>query len=328
MSRPFASILGTGCYLPPKILTNADLEKRVDTTDEWIVSRTGIRERRMAAPEEHVSDMASKAAEKALAAAGLRASDIDAILVATLTPDYTWPAAACLIQRKLGATQAYALDISAACSGFVYALSLAEGMIAAGNAKYVLVIGAEKLTSLVDWTDRNTCVLFGDGAGAAVVGPVQAHRKILATHLGSDGNAVELLYQPGGGTLCPASIKSIEEKQHYLKMNGKEVFKFAVRVMVEASEAVMKKAGLELKDVSLFIPHQANIRIIESAADRLGLPPDKVFINLDRYGNTSAASVAIALDEAAEQGRIKQGDKVVLVAFGAGLTWASAALEW
>jgi len=328
LNRPIISILGTGRYLPPTILTNAELEKRVDTTDEWIRSRTGIRERRIAAPDEHVSDMATKAGLKALEAAGLKASDLDAILVATLTPDYTWPAAACLIQRKLGAPQAYALDISAACSGFVYALSLAEGLIAAGNAKHVLVIGAEKLTSLVDWSDRNTCVLFGDGAGAAVVGPAQSKHKVLATHLGSDGNAVELLYQPGGGTVCPASLKSVEDKQHFLKMNGKEVFKFAVRVMGEASEAAIKKAGIETKDVSLFIPHQANIRIIESAAERLGLPSDKVFVNVDRYGNTSAASVAIALDEALEQGRIKQGDKIVLVAFGAGLTWASAVLEW
>jgi 3-oxoacyl-[acyl-carrier-protein] synthase-3 len=323
-----ASILGTGHYVPSRVLTNQELEKTVDTTDEWIVSRTGIRERRIAAEGEHVSDMATEAGKKALQAAGLKATELDVIIVATLTPDYVWPASACLVQRKLGALQASAFDISAACSGFVYALSVADGMISSGAAQKILVIGAEKLSSVIDWSDRNTCVLFGDGAGAAVLGPSGPHGKILGLHLGADGNAVELLYQPGGGTVCPASEASVAQRQHFLKMNGKDVFKFAVKVMGEAAERAIQKAGLSNDQIALFIPHQANIRIIEAASKRLGLPMDKVFVNIDKYGNTSAASVGIALDEAQAQGRIKRGDKVVLVAFGAGLTWASAVIQW
>ena len=323
-----SSILGTGHYVPSTIVTNADLEKRVDTTSEWIESRTGIKERRVAAADEHVSDMAAEAGRRALKSAGISATELDVIIVATLTPDYAWPASACLVQRKLGAPQAAAFDISAACSGFVYALSIADGMISSGAAKRVLVVGAEKLSAAVDWTDRNTCVLFGDGAGAAVLGPQTGRGRILGLHLGADGNAVELLYQPGGGTVCPASEKSVLERQHFLKMNGKDVFKFAVKVMGDAAERAIQKAGLSNADIALFIPHQANIRIIESAAKRLGMPMDKVFVNIDKYGNTSAASVGIALDEAQAQGRIKAGDKVVLVAFGAGLTWASAVIEW
>jgi 3-oxoacyl-[acyl-carrier-protein] synthase-3 len=323
-----ASILGTGHYVPSRILTNAELELRGDTTDEWIVSRTGIRERRIAAADEHVSDMASEAGRRALQAAGVQASEVDVIIVATLTPDYSWPASACLVQRKISAPQAAAFDISAACSGFVYAMSVANGMIVSGCAKIVLVIGAEKLSSAVDWTDRNTCVLFGDGAGAAVLGAANGQGSILSLHLGADGKAVELLYQPGGGTICPASEKSVAEKQHFLKMNGKDVFKFAVKIMGDAAEAAITKAGLKTEDVALFIPHQANIRIIEGAAKRLGLPMDKVFLNIEKYGNTSAASVGIALDEAQASGRLKRGERAVLVAFGAGLTWASTVIQW
>ncbi|MES2201426.1 MAG: beta-ketoacyl-ACP synthase III [candidate division FCPU426 bacterium] len=326
--KPLAAILGTGHYVPSRVMTNADLEKIVETSDEWIRSRTGIRERRIAAADEHVSDMATYAGKAALESAGIQASELDLIILATLTPDYTWPAAACLVQRKLGAFRASAFDISAACSGFVYGISLAQAMVAAGTAKNILVIGAEKLSAVVDWKDRNTCVLFGDGAGAVVVGPNQGRGAILSTHLGTDGTAVELLYQPGGGTVCPVSPESLAERKHFLHMNGKEVYKFAVKVMGEAAELAMAKAGLKSEDISLFIPHQANIRIIEAAAKRLELPMEKVFINLDKYGNTSAASVGIALDEAQAAGRLKRGDKTVLVAFGAGLTWASAVIEW
>ncbi len=325
--KAMASILGTGHYVPSTVLTNAELEKRVETSDEWIRTRTGSRERRIAAPDEHVSDMATKAALEALKSAGLGPKDIDAILVATLTPDFPWPASACMVQQKLGAPQAFAFDISAACSGFVYGLGVAQGMIAGGTAKHVLVIGAEKLSSVVDWTDRNTCVLFGDGA-AAVVGPPNEHGKILSLHFGSDGSAVEMLYQPGGGTVCPASKESAGSAQHYLFMAGKDVFKFAVRAMGDAAVKAIEKAGLQTKDIALFIPHQANLRIMESAAKRLDLPMEQVFVNIDKYGNTSAAPVGIALDEAQASGRLKRGEKTVLVAFGAGLTWASTVIEW
>jgi 3-oxoacyl-[acyl-carrier-protein] synthase-3 len=328
MNRNFASILGTGRYLPAQVLTNADLEKRVETNDEWIVSHTGIRERRLSAPDEHSSDMGAAAAKAALAKAGIAAADLDAIITATLTPDYPWPATSCIIQQKIGAPQALAFDLSAACSGFVYALSVAEGLIATGTCKHVLVIGAEKLTSIMDWTDRNTCVLFGDGAGAAVLGPANGRRVLRSFHLGADGSMVPKLLQPAGGTVMPASAESVEQRQHYLKMDGKAVFKFAVRIMGEAAGKAVEKAGLTNADIQLFIPHQANIRIIEAAAKYMGLAMDQVFVNVDRYGNTSAASVAIAMDEAEEQGRLKAGDKTVLVAFGAGLTWASCVIEW
>lgn len=326
--KSIASILGTGHYVPSAVLTNADMEKRVDTTDEWIRTRTGIRERRIASADEHVSDMAAIAGSRALKSAGLEAKDLDAIVVATLTPDYPWPASACMVQQKLGAPQAFAFDVSAACSGFVYSLAVAQGMIAAGTARHVLVIGAEKLSAIVDWQDRNTCVLFGDGASAAVVGPASSRGKILALHLGADGSAAKLIYQPGGGTVCSASRESVDARKHFFNMEGKEVYKFAVKMMGEAAEAVIRKAGLTPADISLFIPHQANLRIIEAAAKRLDFPMEKVFVNIDKYGNTSAASVGIALDEAQASGRLKRGDKAVIVAFGAGLTWASVVLEW
>jgi 3-oxoacyl-[acyl-carrier-protein] synthase-3 len=328
MARPYASILGTGRYVPTRVLSNADLTKLVDTSDEWIVSRTGIRERRLAAENERTSAMALHAARQALEKSGVKAAELDAIIVATLSPDYPWPATACIVQRDLGAPQALAFDLSAACSGFVYALSVAEGLIAVGSAKRVLVVGAEKLSTIVDWKDRNTCVLFGDGAGAAVLGPANGRGELLSFVLGADGTQVERLYQPAGGTACPTSPQSIANGLHFLKMDGKEVFKFAVRIMGEASTQALEKAGLAPRDIALFIPHQANIRIIDAAAKHMGLPPEKVFVNLDKYGNTSAASVGIALDEAVEQGRLKPGDQSVLVAFGAGLTWAACTLRW
>ena len=272
--------------------------------------------------------MGAAAAKAALAKAGLEAAQLDAIITATLTPDYPWPATACIIQQKIGAPQALAFDLSAACSGFVYAMYVAEGLIATGTCKHVLVVGAEKLTSIMDWTDRNTCVLFGDGAGAVVVGPSNGRGVLRSFHLGADGSMVPKLLQPAGGMVHPASAETLEQRMHYLKMDGKAVFKFAVRIMGEAAGKAVEKAGLTNADIQLFIPHQANIRIIEAAAKYMDLSMDQVFVNVDRYGNTSAASVAIALDEAVEQGRLKQGGKAVLVAFGAGLTWASCVIEW
>lgn len=322
------SILGTGHYVPVRVMPNSELEQLVETTDQWIQERTGIRERRIAAPDEHASDMGLRAAQKALASAGLGPQDLDAIIVATLTPDYPWPATACIIQRKLGAPQAFAFDVSAACSGLVYAMSVAHGLIAGGTAKHVLVIGAEKLSSILDWQDRNTCVLFGDGAGALVLGPANGKAVIRSLYLGADGQQLESLYQPGGGSVCPLTPQSLGERQQFLKMSGKEVFKFAVKVMGDSAIKACEIAGWTSEQITLFVPHQANIRIIDAAAKRLGVPMEKVFVNLEKYGNTSAASVGIALDEALEAGRLKRGDKVVLVAFGAGLTWASAAVEW
>lgn len=322
------SILGTGHYVPTRIMPNAELESMVDTTDQWIQERTGIRERRIASPEEHASDMGAQAAQRALKSAGIKPNEIDAIIVATLTPDYPWPATACLVQRKIGAPQAFAFDISAACSGLVYAMSVAHGMIVGGTASRVLIIGSEKLSTILDWTDRNSCVLFGDGAGAMVLGPSNGKAVICGLYLGTDGEQVEALFQPGGGSVIPLTVENVSERQQFLKMNGKDVFKFAVRVMGEAAVKVAEVAGWNSSDIDLLVPHQANIRIIDAAAKRLGITMDKVFVNLEKYGNTSAASVGIALDEAIEQKRVKTGDKVVLVAFGAGLTWASAAIEW
>jgi 3-oxoacyl-[acyl-carrier-protein] synthase-3 len=328
MNRPIASILGTGRYLPERVLTNAELERRIATSDEWIRSHTGIAERRISADGELTSDMATAAAQRALAKAGLGPKDVDAIIVATITPDYTFPATACVIQHKLGAPQAFAFDIQAACSGFIYGLSVAEGLIAAGTARHVLVVGAEKLSTITDWEDRNTCILFGDGAGAVVLGPAGDRGRLHSVYLGADGSMVPKLLQPGGGSACPASAESVAQRLHYLKMDGKAVFKFAVRIMGEASAEAARRAGWESKDISLFIPHQANLRIVEASAKYMGLPMERVFVDLDKYGNTSAASVAIALDEAQEQGRLRGGDKLVMVAFGGGLTWASCAIQW
>lgn len=322
-----ACIVGTGSYAPARILTNEDLERMVATSDEWIRERTGIRERRIATAGEACSDLAVQAGRRALAAAGLAATDLDLILVATCTGDYPLPATACLVQYQLGATKAAACDLSAACCGFVYALSVADAYVKSGM-RHVLVIGSEVMSALTDWTDRNTCVLFGDGAGAVVVGASGGERGILSTHLGSDGTLCELIMVPGGGSRMPPSEKVITERLQYIKMKGNETFKVAVRTLEEIARAALSANDLRVEDVDLYVPHQANVRILKAVIDRLGLPVEKVLLNLDRYGNTSAASIPIALDEAVREGRIKDGSLVMLGAFGAGLTWASAVIRW
>jgi 3-oxoacyl-[acyl-carrier-protein] synthase-3 len=321
-------ILGTGAYVPEKVLTNSELEKMVDTSDEWIVSRTGIRERRIAAPEEASSDLAVKAAERALEDAGISAEDIDLIVVATVTPDMAFPATACLVQDRLRAEKAATFDLSAACTGFIYGVATASQFIATGVYKYALVIGVECLSRITDWTDRNTCVLFGDGAGAAVLGPVEEGYGFLSFELGGDGSGGDLLKLSAGGSRRPASIETVQHKMHTIFMAGREVFKFAVRVLGTATDEALKKAGLSKEDIDLLVPHQANIRIIESAIKRFGLTEDKVVINLDRYGNMSSASIPVALDEAIKQGRVKKGDTLVLCGFGGGLTWGATVLKW
>ena len=320
-------IAGTGSYAPAKILTNADLERMVATSDEWIRERTGIRERRIAAVGEACSDLAVQAGKRALAAAGLPAADLDLVLVATCTGDYPLPSTACLVQHQLGATKAAACDISAACCGFVYALSVADAYVKAGM-RHVLVIGSEVMSAITDWTDRNTCVLFGDGAGAAVVSAGDGERGILSTHLRSDGNLNDLIAVPGGGSRMPPSEKTIAERMQCIKMKGHETFKVAVRNLEEIARETLAANHLHVKDLDLYIPHQANLRILTAVMERLGLPAEKVMLNLDRYGNTSAASIPIALDEAVRAGRIKDGSLVMLGAFGAGLTWASAMIRW
>ncbi len=322
-------IAGTGSYLPEKILTNEELAKRVDTSDEWIVSRTGIRERRIAADGEFTSHMATKAAKKALEQAGLAAEDIELIIVATITPDTLTPATACYVQHNLGAMKAVAFDISAACSGFLYAMKLSKRLISDGAFKNALIIGAEKLSAVTNWDDRTTCVLFGDGAGAAVLRAAAPEEgSILATEMGTDGNLTHLLNIPGGGTACPITRENVGDNLFALTMMGKEVFKHAVNRMKEAAEMVIRRAELNPADIACVIPHQANLRIIDAIADRLEVPNERVFVNLDKYGNTSAAAVAIALDEAHRSGAFKRGDHIVLVVFGAGLTWAAAAIRW
>ena len=322
-------IAGTGSYLPEREMTNADLEKFVDTSDEWITSRTGIKARRIAADDEATSDLATKAAENALEQAGIAAADLQLIIVATISPDTITPATACYVQHNLGATKAIAFDISAACSGFLYAMKLAKRMISDGAYENALIIGAEKLSAFVNWEDRNTCVLFGDGAGAAVLRRAEeGEGRILATEMGTDGAQTGILNIPGGGSACPTTPENAHEKLASLQMSGREVFKLAVNAMKNASEQVIERAGLSADDIKLVIPHQANLRIIDAIADRLTVPNEKVFVNLDKYGNTSAAAVAIALDEAHRTGRFERGDKIILVVFGAGLTWAASAIEW
>jgi len=320
-------ILGTGKYVPERVLTNQQLEKMVETNDEWIVTRTGIKERRLASSEEATSDLAYKAAQVALANAGLTAEEIDVIIVATITPDMMFPSTACLVQEKLGAT-CPAFDLSAACSGFIYSLATANGLIQSGVYKNALVIGAETLSRITDYTDRNTCILFGDGAGAVVLGEVPADRGFKSFVLGADGKGGELLKLAGGGSRRPASVETINNGEHYLYMAGNEVFKFAVRVMGSAAEEALEKAGITKKDIDLLVPHQANIRIIQSALNRLELTEDKAVVNIDKYGNMSAASIPVALAEAVEQGKVKQGDTICLVGFGGGLTWGSTVLKW
>lgn len=325
----YAQITGWGSCVPEKVLTNEALSRVVDTSDDWITRMTGIKERRVVANErETTAVLATRAGREALMVAGVPPSRLDLVIVATATPEYTFPSTASLVQDALGAASAGAFDLSAGCSGFLYALNMAIGHILSGMAEHVLVIGAETLSRITDWTDRNTCVLFGDGAGAVVVSACADRCGVLATELGSDGSGGELLILPAGGSHQPANLDTVSNGGHFIKMNGREVFRFATTVMPRATENVVRKAGWEIEDVSLIIPHQANTRIIESAAKRLGLPMDKFFVNLERYGNTSAASIPIALTEAVTQGKIHAGDKLVLVGFGAGLTWAAAALEW
>lgn len=323
------TIAGTGSYVPEKVLTNADLEKIVDTTDEWITSRTGIKSRHIAAEGENTSDLATKAAERALEQAKIKAEDLELIIVATISPDTITPATACYVQHNLGATKAVAFDISAACSGFLYAMKLAKRMISDGAFTNALIIGAEKLSAFVNWEDRNTCVLFGDGAGAAVLRKSEAGEgRILATEMGTDGAQTGILNIPGGGSACPITTANAADKLASLNMQGREVFKLAVNAMKNASEKVIERANLKAEDIKLVIPHQANLRIIDAIADRLTIPNEQVFVNLDKYGNTSAAAVAIALDEAHREGRFQRGDNIVLVVFGAGLTWAATAIQW
>jgi len=310
------------------VLTNADLEKMVDTTDEWIVTRTGIKERRIAPDWMCTSDMGTEAARRAMEQAGVREDDIDLIICATITPDMPFPATACLIQKKLGAKRAAAFDMEAACSGFLYGLEIGQQFIASGTYDTVLVVGAEKLSTIVDWQERQTCVLFGDGAGAAVLRSRGEEHGILTTCMGADGTQADILLMPGGGARYPATKESVSAGMHYLKMSGKEVFKNAVQAMQTAAEEALKRCNVVIDDIKCVIPHQANVRILEALADRLGAPMERVYVNLHRYGNVSAASVAIALDEAAREGRFQRGDLILLVVFGSGLTWASCVIRW
>lgn len=322
-------IAGTGSYVPEKILTNADLSAMVDTSDEWIVTRTGIKERRIAAEGEFTSHLATNAARNALEQAGIDAADLELIIVATITPDTPTPATACYVQQMLGAHGAVAFDISAACSGFLYAMKIAKRLISDGAFKNALIIGAEKLSAVTNWQDRSTCVLFGDGAGAAVLRVAEpGEGSIIATEMGTDGRLTHLLAIPGGGTACPITSSNVDLNLATLSMQGKEVFKHAVNRMKEAAEKVIERANLKPEDIMCVLPHQANLRIIDAIADRLAVPSERVYVNLDRYGNTSAAAVAIALDEAHRNGAFKRGEHIVMVAFGAGLTWAAAAIRW
>jgi 3-oxoacyl-[acyl-carrier-protein] synthase-3 len=326
---PAARIVGTGSYVPTRVLTNADLEKMVDTSDEWIQTRTGIQTRHIAAEHEATSDLALHAARKALEAAALDPADLDMILVATITPDMVFPSTACLLQDRLGAKRAGALDIEAACSGFIYGLAVADGLLRVGSIRTVLVIGAEVLSRIVNWGDRNTCVLFGDGAGAAVLRASEGERGILATTLRSDGSKGPILIMPGGGSRHPCSTAVVEQKMATIQMAaGNEVFKLAVRAMEDASLEVLKQAGVDIKEINLVITHQANLRIITALGQRLGLPEDRVFHNIRRVGNTSAASIPIALDEAVRAGRVAEGDLLLFAAFGGGLTWGAALIRW
>ncbi len=325
--RP-CSIAGVGSYLPHRVLTNAELEKIVETSDEWITTRTGIKERRIAAPNEFTSDLAAKAAERAMKASGVSAEQIDLIIVATLTPDMQFPSTACLVQRKIGARRAAAFDIEAACSGFIYALEVGQQFIVSRTYDTVLVIGAEKLSSIMNWKDRNTCVLFGDGAGAVVLQHRENSHGLLTAVMGADGHKADLLSMPGGGSACPATLESVTAGLHFLRMDGKETFKNAVQAMVSAADEAMRRCEIDITKIKCLIPHQANQRIIDAVGERLKAKPEQIFVNVQKYGNTSAASVAIALDEAVASGKIARGDLILLIVFGAGLTWGAAVIEW
>jgi 3-oxoacyl-[acyl-carrier-protein] synthase III len=322
------SIAGVGSYVPMKVVTNADLEKTVNTSDEWITSRTGIKERHIAAADEFTSDLAAKAARLAMQRAGATPEQIDLIIVATITPDMPFPSTACLVQQKIGAHRAAAFDLEAACSGFIYALEIAQQFIMSRTYDTVLVIGAEKLSSIVDWEDRNTCVLFGDGAGAAVLRNRANAHGLLTAVMGADGRKSDLLFMAGGGSRCPATAKSVADRLHFLRMEGRETFKSAVQAMQTAAEEALRRCEIDISHIKCIVPHQANRRIIDAVGQRLGAKPEQFFVNLHKYGNTSAASVAIALDEAVSCGRVQTGDLVLLVVFGAGLTWGAAVIEW
>ena len=322
------SITGVGSFVPAKVLTNHDLEKMVETSDEWITSRTGIKQRRIAAKDEFTSDMAAKAGQRALKMAGVTPEQVDLIIVATITPDMPFPSTACFVQHKIGARRAAAFDLEAACSGFIYGIEIAQQFIMSRTYDTVLVIGAEKLSTIVDWQDRNTCVLFGDGAGAVVLQNRANSHGLLTAVMGADGNKANLLHMPAGGSRCPATKESVDARLHYLRMDGKETFKNAVQAMLTAAQEALRRCELKISQIKCVIPHQANRRIIDAVGERLGARADQLFVNLDRYGNTSAASVGIALDEAVSSGKVGRGDLILLVVFGAGLTWGAAVIEW
>ncbi|TEU03593.1 ketoacyl-ACP synthase III [Candidatus Aerophobetes bacterium] len=321
-------IAGTGSYLPEKILTNADLEKMIDTSDEWIRTRTGIKERRIVAQDQAASDLAYEASRKAMQAAQVKAEELDMIIVATITPDMIFPATACVLQERLGAKGVASFDLEAACSGFLYGISIGSQFIATGMYDNILVVAAEALSKIIDWKDRSTCVIFADGAGAAVLQPSFDNSGIISNYLGADGTGADLVGVPAGGSRLPASQETVRDRQHYMKMRGNGLFKRAVKAMIQAIDVSLEKGGLTYNEIDFFIPHQANIRIINPVAKRIGLDKNKVCINLDQCGNMSAASVAVALDQAVREGKIKKGDKVLLTCFGGGLTWASLVIEW
>jgi 3-oxoacyl-[acyl-carrier-protein] synthase III len=329
IARPFAEVASVGVAVPPGVLTNADLSGMLDTSDEWIVERTGIRQRHIARPEETVAMLSRDASERAMAAAGVTPAQLDAIVLATASPDRLLPSTACDLQALIGAENAAAFDIGAACPGYIYAITVAEGLIASGQSETVLVVGAEKLSTITDFQDRSTAILFGDGAGASVVRrSTRPGRGILSTFIKSDGRLAPLLYRPGGGAVDPISEKVVCERSHYMKMAGREVFKAAVLAMADACDEALRRAGISADQVDLLVPHQANLRIIEATAKHAGLPMSKVMVNVDRYGNTSSASIPLALEQAVSEGRVGPGSVVLLVAFGAGFTWGSAVIRW
>lgn len=322
------SIVGTGSYIPEKILTNEYFQKIVDTTDEWIITRTGIKERHIVDENEATSDLAVRAARNALTAANLAPEDLDVIVIGTVTPDHVFPSTACYVQAKLGTRQIPAFDVSAACSGFLYAFTTGYQYISNGPYKNALVIGAECLTRITDYKDRNTCILFGDGAGAVILQKSDTGHEILYTNVAADGSGAEMMYMPAGGSKRPASHKTVDERQHFMHLRGREIFKFAVIKMTQQVKEALSKTHLKIEDVALIVPHQVNLRILEAAAEKLGISMDRLVINIDKRGNSSSASLPMALDEVARNGRLKKGDYVVLVAFGGGLTWGSSVIKW
>jgi 3-oxoacyl-[acyl-carrier-protein] synthase-3 len=330
MSEPRvrATIVGTGSYVPERVLTNFDLEKMVDTTDEWIFTRTGIRERRIAAEGQVTSDLGAEACRRALADAKVRPDEVSLLIVATVTPDFVFPSTACMIQNKIGAKNTGGFDLSAACAGFLYSMIVGARLVEADPSQTILVVGAETLTRFTDYTDRSSCILFGDGAGAAVLRAARDGSGLLASDCGIDGSGGDFMKLPAGGSAAPATEETVRNRLHYMKVNGRETFRFAVVKMAELVETALKRSGLTMDDVALIVPHQVNSRILTAAAERLGVGMDKIYTNIDRYGNTSAASVPIALDEAAKKGRIQRGNIVVFVAFGGGLSWSSAVVRW